>query len=207
MMFWICFFPVVFKVNAFFFKPSLWALLSANWIGWEKWVKVQFCVRIGERLGLGFAAKVPRHLFVWNVLRGGSNWCMIENQNPKPFVCKSCMNRPAIRTQNRTRVQGSSKCKQDQEDRRIKNAAWHGLTFYQENTAFKKESGHLRRHLLFQRRKVVMTGFWAAEFSFTRQSRLHNFFLKVEPSSISSRHTDLTKLWCFCTQTIGLPAH
>jgi hypothetical protein len=33
MMFRICFFPVVLKVNAFFFKPSLLALLSDNWIG------------------------------------------------------------------------------------------------------------------------------------------------------------------------------
>jgi hypothetical protein len=33
MMFRICFFPVVLKVNALFFKPSLLALLSANWIG------------------------------------------------------------------------------------------------------------------------------------------------------------------------------
>jgi hypothetical protein len=32
MMFRICFFPAVLKVNAFFFKPSLLALLSANWI-------------------------------------------------------------------------------------------------------------------------------------------------------------------------------
>ena len=42
MMFRICFFPVVLKVNAFFFKPSLWALLSANWIGLVPEVSIDF---------------------------------------------------------------------------------------------------------------------------------------------------------------------
>jgi hypothetical protein len=42
MMFRICFFPVVLKVNALFFKPSLLALLSANWIGSEPEVSIYF---------------------------------------------------------------------------------------------------------------------------------------------------------------------